>query len=52
MVTERQVRMMLGESMSLNVLERLFVRLLPAARLTPQLLDAYAERGLKRDLDC
>jgi DNA (cytosine-5)-methyltransferase 1 len=51
-VTERQLRMLLGNSMSLNVLERLFCRLLPAAGLTPQLLDSYAVRGHKRDLEC
>jgi site-specific DNA-cytosine methylase len=38
-VTERQLRMMLGNSMSLNVLERIFCRLLPAAGLSGPLLD-------------
>jgi DNA (cytosine-5)-methyltransferase 1 len=51
-VTERQFRMMLGNSMSLNVLERLLCRLLPAAGLTPPLLDSYEGRGHKRDLEC
>jgi DNA (cytosine-5)-methyltransferase 1 len=39
MVSERQLRMMLGNGMSLNVLERIFCRLLPAAGLSGPLED-------------
>jgi DNA (cytosine-5)-methyltransferase 1 len=38
-VSERQLRMMLGNAMSLNVLERIFCSLLPAAGLSGSLLD-------------
>jgi DNA (cytosine-5)-methyltransferase 1 len=38
-VSERQLRMMLGNCMSLNVLERIFCRLLPAAGLSGPLRD-------------
>jgi DNA (cytosine-5)-methyltransferase 1 len=42
-VSERQLRMMLGNCMSLNVLERIFCSLLPASGLTGALRDPLAE---------
>jgi DNA (cytosine-5)-methyltransferase 1 len=42
-VSERQLRMMLGNGMSLNVLERIFCSLLPAAGLSGPLLDPLRE---------
>jgi DNA (cytosine-5)-methyltransferase 1 len=41
-VSERQLRMMLGNGMSLNVLERIFCSLLPAAGLSGPLRDPLA----------
>jgi DNA (cytosine-5)-methyltransferase 1 len=42
-VSERQLRQMLGNGMSLNVLERIFCSLLPAAGLSGALPDPLAE---------
>jgi DNA (cytosine-5)-methyltransferase 1 len=44
-VTERQFRQMLGNGMSLNVLERIFCRLLPAAGLSGTLEDPLSREA-------
>ena len=44
-VTERQLRLMLGNGMSLNVLERILCRLLPAAGLSGPLEDPFTRES-------
>jgi site-specific DNA-cytosine methylase len=50
-VSDHQWRMQLGNSMSINVLERLLSRLLPAAGLTSALPDRWASGAAQRELE-
>ena len=50
-VSDHQWRMQLGNSMSINVLERLLSRLLPAAGLTGELPDRWESGAAQKELE-
>ena len=49
-VSERQFAMQVGNAMSVNVVERILTRLLPAAGLTGPLEDRWASGAARREL--